>query len=49
MAKFKVTFKESYMPKEVTRVCELPNEEEVIRIYDLDNEDIEWYMILRLD
>lgn len=48
MAKFKVTFKESYMPKEVTRVCELPNEAEVIRIYNLDDDDIEWYEITEI-
>ena len=48
MAKFKVTFKESYMPKEVTRVCELPNEEEVVRIYNLDDDDIEWYEITEI-
>lgn len=48
MAKFKVTFKESYMPKEVTRVCELPNEEEAVRIYNLDDDDIEWYEITEI-
>ena len=48
MAKFKVTFKESYMPNEVTRVGELPNEEEVVRIYNLDDDDIEWYVITEI-
>lgn len=45
MAKFKVTFKESYMPREVTRVCDVPNRDDAIRIYNLEDDDIEWYEI----
>lgn len=46
--KYKVTFKESYMPHEVTRICDVPSEEEVKRIYGLDDDDIEYYMITKL-
>lgn len=45
MAKYKVTFKEAYMPKEVTRYCDVSSEEEVKRIYNLDDDDIEYYVI----
>lgn len=48
MAKFKVIFKETYMPCEVTRICDVPNKEEVIRIYGLENDDIEYYEITKL-
>jgi hypothetical protein len=46
--KFKVTFKETYMPHEVTRICDVQSEEEVKRIYGLDDDDIEYYMITKL-
>lgn len=46
--KFKVTFKEAYMPHEVTRICDVQSEEEVKRIYGLDDDDIEYYMITKL-
>lgn len=48
MATFKATFKETYMPKEVTRICEVPTEEDVRRFYNLDADDIEWYKIERI-
>ena len=48
MAKFKVTFKEAYMPKEVTRYCDVPTEEDVKHIYGLDEEDVEYYIITKL-
>lgn len=48
MRKYKVVFKENYMPKEVTRECFAPNEEQVKRFYDLDKDDIEWYKITEL-
>ena len=38
-----VTFKEKYMDEPVTRVCGNMSKEEVIRIYGLDQPDIEWY------
>lgn len=46
--KFKVTFKESYMPQEVTRICDVTSEEEVKGIYGLDEDDIEYYEITKL-
>jgi cytidylate kinase len=49
MAKFKVTFKEDYMPHEVTQYCDVRDEEEVKRIYGLDEKDIEWYEITKED
>ena len=45
MAKFKVTFKEEYMPREFTRVCDVPTRNDVIRLYNLEDDDIEWYEI----
>lgn len=48
MIRYEVRFKESYMPKPVTRECFAPNEEQVKRFYDLDHEDIEWYEITEL-
>ena len=49
MAKFKVTFKEAYMPHHVERTCNVPSEEDVIRVYGLDDDDIEWYDIEKID
>lgn len=49
MTKFKVVFKETYMPHAVERECIVPNEAEVIRIYGLDEPDIEWYEISVVD
>lgn len=48
MAKYKVTFKEAYMPHEVERICDVPNEAEVIKIYGLEEPDIEWYRITKI-
>ena len=45
MAKYKVTFKESYMPHEVERICDVPLRKDVIDIYGLEEKDIEWYKI----
>lgn len=42
---FIVRFKESYMKHSVERYCSCRSREEVIRIYDLDSTDIEWYEI----
>jgi len=39
----KVIFKEEYKAKPVTRTCTNMSKEEIIKIYDLDNPDIEWY------
>lgn len=49
MPKYKVIFKEAYMPHEVTRICNVPSEEEVKRIYGLDDDDIEYYMITKTE
>ena len=48
MAKFKVEFKEAYMPHAVERICDVPNESEVIRIYGLEEPDVEWYRITKI-
>lgn len=45
MATFRVTFKESYMPHESTKLCDVPTEQDVIDIYGLEEKDIEWYKI----
>lgn len=45
MPKYKVTFKEAYMPHEVERTCVVPSEKDVIGIYGLEEKDIEWYKI----
>jgi hypothetical protein len=49
MARFKVTFKEDYMPHETTQYCDVRDENEVKRIYGLDEDDIEWYVITKMD
>lgn len=49
MAKFKVEFKEAYMPHAVERICDVPNEAEVIRIYSLEEPDIEYYKITKFE
>ena len=49
MAKFKVEFKEAYMPHAVERICDVPNEAEVIKIYGLEEPDIEWYKITKIE
>ena len=45
MPKYKVTFKESYMPHEVERICLVPSRKDVIDFYGLKEKDIEWYKI----
>ena len=43
MSKITVTFKETYMPKPVTRTCVNMTREQVIEVYGLDEPEIEWY------
>ena len=38
-----VTFKEAYMPHEVRRTCVNMTREQVIWMYGLEKDDIEWY------
>ena len=45
MPKYKVTFKESYMPHEVERTRIAPSRKDVIDIYGLEEKDIEWYKV----
>ena len=45
MAIYKVTFKESYMPHEVERTCDVLSRKDVIDLYGLEEKDIEWYKI----
>ena len=45
MSKFKVAFKEVYMPHEVERTCAVPSSDDVIYLYGLNEKDIEWYQI----
>ena len=45
MPKYKVTFKEAYLPHEVERTCDVPSRKDVIDIYGLEEKDIEWYKI----
>lgn len=49
MPKYKVTFKEEYMPREVERTCNVPSEAYVINAYDLDSPEIEWYKIEKIE
>ena len=46
--KFKVEFKETYFPHSVERECHVTSEREVIKIYGLDQPDIEWYKITEI-
>lgn len=39
----KVQFKETYMPNAVTRTCANMSQVDVIRMYDLNSSDIEWF------
>lgn len=48
MIRYEVRFKESYMPKPITRECFAKNEEQVKAFYDLESDDIEWYEITEL-
>ena len=45
---FKVEFKETYFPHAVERECWVTDEQEVIKIYGLDQSDIEWYKITEI-
>lgn len=40
-----VRFKEANMPRPVKRDCWLSSEEEAIKLYGLNEDDIEWYEI----
>ena len=42
----KVQFKETYMPKPVIRECVNMTKEQIIEMYDLESDDIEWYKFL---
>ena len=45
-----VEFKETYMDKPVTRECVVSSFDEVMRLYELNNPDIEyWNLILEED
>lgn len=46
MEAIKVQFKETYMPKPVTRECTNMTKEQVIEMYDLNGSDIEWYKFI---
>lgn len=49
MAKYKVKFKENYMPRAVERTCDVSSKDEIIRIYNLNDDDIEWYEITEIE
>jgi hypothetical protein len=42
----RVQFKETYMPNPVTRTCLNMTKDQIIEIYNLDSDDIEWYKFL---
>lgn len=42
----KVEFKETYMPHSVVRECVNMTREEVIKVYGLNEPDIEWYKFI---
>ena len=42
MAIYKVTFKESYMPHEVERTCDVPSRKDIIDLYGLEEKDIDF-------
>lgn len=46
LTKMKVQFKETYMPHPVIRECTNMTKEEVIKVYNLESPDIEWYKFL---
>ena len=41
-----VEFKESYMPHSVKRTCVNMTKEQIIKQYDLNSSDIEWYKFI---
>ena len=46
MKHFKIEFKETYMTKSVVRECEVSDLDEAIKIYGLNEPDIEYWNIL---
>ena len=44
--KITVEFKEVYMPHPVKRACYNMTKEQIIKQYDLNNSDIEWYKFI---
>lgn len=46
MKKIVVKFKETYMDKPVVRECVVSSLDEVIKIYELNNSDIEYWELL---
>lgn len=46
MKKFVVKFKETYLEIPVIRECEVPTIEDVIKIYGLNEPDIEYWELL---
>ena len=44
--KITVEFKESYMPHSVKRTCVNMTKEQIIKQYDLNSSDIEWYKFI---
>ena len=44
--KITVEFKEVYMPHSVKRTCYNMTKEQIIKQYDLNNSDIEWYKFI---
>lgn len=49
MPKYTVTFKETYNDKEVTQWCVVHSLQEVIRIYGLDQPDIEYWKLVSVE
>jgi hypothetical protein len=47
MKRIIVEFKETYMDKSVIRECEVSSLDEVIRLYELNNSDIEHWKVLK--
>ena len=41
-----VEFKETYMPHSVKRTCNNMTKEQIIKVYDLNSSDIEWYKFI---
>ena len=46
MKRIVVEFKETYMEHGVRRECEVSSLDEVIRLYELNNNDIEYWKVL---
>ena len=41
-----VEFKETYMPYSVKRTCNNMTKNQIIKMYDLNSSDIEWYKFI---